>query len=191
MANSGTYNRTKIHFSEGSAAATPDATEVVIYAKSDGKMYSKDDAGTETLMSSGPASAAVFVGVKAYNAAGQSVTDAVLALDSEDFDSDGFHDGGGANPSRLTVPTGKDGKYIAQAGSFVDGAARLEIRVNGSNVRGGTGQSLAAAGFAQAHVTLNLVATDYVEVYGLAGVSRTYGAAGAANQTTLSLVKVG
>jgi hypothetical protein len=55
MANAGTYNHTKEHFAEGSAAATPDASEVVIYAKADGLMYSKDDAGTETLMSSGVA----------------------------------------------------------------------------------------------------------------------------------------
>jgi hypothetical protein len=53
MANSATYNRTKIHFAEGAAAATPDAAEVVTYAKADGLMYSKDDAGVETLMSGG------------------------------------------------------------------------------------------------------------------------------------------
>jgi hypothetical protein len=53
MANSATYNRTLIHFAEGAAAATPDAGEVVTYAKTDGLLYSKDDAGTETLMSGG------------------------------------------------------------------------------------------------------------------------------------------
>lgn len=43
----------KIPFQEAAAPSTPAATKVVIYAKSDGLMYSKDDAGTETLMSSG------------------------------------------------------------------------------------------------------------------------------------------
>jgi hypothetical protein len=57
MANSGTYNRTKVHWAEGAAAATPDAGEVVVYAKADGLMYSKDDAGAETLMSGGSAGA--------------------------------------------------------------------------------------------------------------------------------------
>lgn len=42
---------TKITFDEGAAASTPAAADVVIYAKSDGLMYSKDDAGVETLMS--------------------------------------------------------------------------------------------------------------------------------------------
>jgi hypothetical protein len=40
-------------FEEGAAPATPAAGEVVIYAKADGLMYSKDDAGVETQMSGG------------------------------------------------------------------------------------------------------------------------------------------
>lgn len=51
MANSATYNYTKIHFAEGSAPSTPDSGEVVIYAKSDGRMYLKDDTGAEVAMS--------------------------------------------------------------------------------------------------------------------------------------------
>jgi hypothetical protein len=47
---------TKLAFVEGAAAATPAASRAVIYAKADGLMYSKDDAGVETLMSSGSAS---------------------------------------------------------------------------------------------------------------------------------------
>lgn len=44
------------YFTEQSAPSTPDAGKVVIYPKADGLMYSKDDAGTETLMSSGSGS---------------------------------------------------------------------------------------------------------------------------------------
>lgn len=40
-------------FSEGAAPSTPSASQVKIYAKADGLMYSKDDAGAETLMSGG------------------------------------------------------------------------------------------------------------------------------------------
>lgn len=43
----------KIPFVEAAAPATPAAGRVTIYSKIDGLMYSKDDAGTETLMSSG------------------------------------------------------------------------------------------------------------------------------------------
>lgn len=44
-------DQTYIDFTEGAAPSTPAASTVVIYAKSDGLMYSKDDAGTESLMS--------------------------------------------------------------------------------------------------------------------------------------------
>lgn len=44
---------TKLTFVEGAAASTPAASRAVIYSKADGLMYSKDDAGVETLMSSG------------------------------------------------------------------------------------------------------------------------------------------
>lgn len=44
---------TLIKYVEGAAASTPAASRVVTYAKADGLMYSKDDAGTETLMSGG------------------------------------------------------------------------------------------------------------------------------------------
>ena len=43
----------KLLMTEGAAPATPAAGKVYQYAKADGLMYSKDDAGTETLMSSG------------------------------------------------------------------------------------------------------------------------------------------
>lgn len=39
--------------SEGGSTATPAAGNVTVYAKADGLLYSKDDAGTETLVSGG------------------------------------------------------------------------------------------------------------------------------------------
>lgn len=44
---------------EAAAPGTPASGKVVTYAKTDGKMYSKDDAGVETLMSAGAGSAAL------------------------------------------------------------------------------------------------------------------------------------
>lgn len=46
----------KVTYDEGSAPSTPAANKVVTYAKADGLMYSKDDAGVETLMSGGSGS---------------------------------------------------------------------------------------------------------------------------------------
>lgn len=49
----------KITYVEAAAPSTPAGSRVVVYAKADGLMYSKDDAGTETLMSSGASSGSV------------------------------------------------------------------------------------------------------------------------------------
>ena len=43
----------EINLPEGAAASTPPAGVVTLYAKSDGKLYSKDDAGTETALGGG------------------------------------------------------------------------------------------------------------------------------------------
>lgn len=48
---------TQIDFDEGAAPATPAAADVRLYAKADGLLYSKDDAGNETLVSSGASAA--------------------------------------------------------------------------------------------------------------------------------------
>lgn len=95
MANIETTGFAKLNLAEGAAPATPSASTVVIYAKADGLLYSKDDAGTETLMSSG--------------AAGPVATDAI-------WDAKGdLAVGTGANTaSKLTL--GTDG-YVLTADS--------------------------------------------------------------------------
>jgi hypothetical protein len=58
----------QVVFDEVSAPSTPASAKVTIYAKADGLMYSKDDAGTETLMSGGAP------GMSSFNLAGDSGT---------------------------------------------------------------------------------------------------------------------
>ena len=43
--------------SEGGSTATPAAGRVTVYAKADGLLYQKDDAGAETLLAGGSAGA--------------------------------------------------------------------------------------------------------------------------------------
>ncbi len=90
---------TKLPFVEGSAPATPAASRVVIYAKSDGLMYSKDDAGAETVMSGGGSS-----DLDAIIAAssGQDIADALAGAAAPDagnvFATIADITGGGAGP---------------------------------------------------------------------------------------------
>lgn len=46
-------DQASVTYTEGAAPSTPASGKVITYAKTDGLMYSKDDAGTETLMSGG------------------------------------------------------------------------------------------------------------------------------------------
>jgi len=106
MANSGTYNHTKIHFAEGSAPATPDTGEWVIYAKTTG-MFVKDDAGVEygPFGDASAAAAHIADATDAHDASAISVLDtggnftgtdveAVLAELQDNID--GLSGGGGA-----------------------------------------------------------------------------------------------
>lgn len=59
---------------------------------------------------------AAFVGAKVYNSANVALgtaADTLITFDSEEYDTDAFHDPG-TNPGRLTIPSGLDGKYRAQ-----------------------------------------------------------------------------
>lgn len=65
--------------SEGAAPSTPATATVAMYAKTDGRMYSKDDAGLEYLLSGGLAG---WKSVKEYGATGDGSTDDRSALNS-------------------------------------------------------------------------------------------------------------
>lgn len=57
------------------------------------------------------------VGARAYRTTNQTISNDVtttITLDSEDFDTDGFHSTS-ANTERLTIPSGKDGLYLVSA----------------------------------------------------------------------------
>lgn len=105
----------KLLMTEVSAPSTPASGKVYIYAKADGLMYSKDDAGVETLMSGGAGSGtAATVGCRVYASSSLSLnnaSDTLLTFDSERFDTNTFHDTS-SNTGRLTVPSGKAGKYL-------------------------------------------------------------------------------
>lgn len=70
----------KVILAEGAAPATPDAGYVKIYAKSDGLVYGKDDAGTETMLSNdataGDLAAHLADTADAHDASAISVADA-------------------------------------------------------------------------------------------------------------------
>lgn len=115
-------------------------------------------------------------GVRCTDASTQSIShnsDTAINFDTEDFDTDTFHDTV-TNNTRLTIPSGKDGKYLILGGFEVQtldasDEFRASIRLNGTT-------KLAAQGSAQGNnsslvdtgivvsTIYDLVATDYVEL---------------------------
>jgi len=119
-----------------------------------------------------PASGSTFVGVKLSKSAAQSLsnnTGTKITWDTEDYDTDAFHSTS-SNTSRITVPSGKAGKYrITATGSFANSATGqryLAFYKNGtmilvfSRLGGFSSFDTAACGT----IDVNLSVGDYIEL---------------------------
>jgi len=114
-----------------------------------------------------------FVGCSLTKTAGQSVANNTLTTitwDSETFDTDGFHDNV-TNNSRITIPSGKAGKYLFIAIINWNNSATgyREVRIT----KNGTAQAYAnfaatPSGEAASimHTILNMSVGDYVDLRG-------------------------
>jgi len=141
-----------------------------------------------------PAEFVEFNGVLAKQTSGVSVTTslAALAFQAEEFDTNTFHDIS-TNNSRLTVPTGKGGKY--QINGSIHFASNLvtmiQIRKNGATALAqgsGTGISASNAG-ASVAIVVDLAAGDYVEL--LAAIGTGSVSTSGDQRTNFSMFRVG
>jgi hypothetical protein len=142
------------------------------------------------------------IGAKAYNSTTQSVPDNTttpVALNTEEYDTDGFHDNS-TNNSRFTIPAGLSGTYKLTGGTTYDtntsGIRYGWWRKNGStDLRGETIVKPDSNGCSvNIEATVALVAGDYVEFVthhtGSSG-ARTIGhASGAAAQSWASITRL-
>jgi len=128
----------------------------------------------------GAAGGAAFVGCSITKTAGQATTDGVftaITWDSENFDSDAFHDNV-TNNSRITIPSGLGGKYLFSyfvndaAPSYPAGALmQVALYKNGSSIAQTVTLFQGGVYFPQtATFLLEAVATDYFEIF----VNRDY-----------------
>ena len=130
-----------------------------------------DSAETTGLKWVAPA-APSFVGAFVYNNAAQSIaneTSTIVLFNSESYDTDAFHSTV-TNTGRLTVPTGKGGKYLVGGQIFYSanstGKRNINVRKNGSGGFFGTVVPTAATGgtVLETTVLVDLAANDYVEL---------------------------
>lgn len=121
-----------------------------------------------------PAEFVEFNGVAVHQNAGTTVNTSIaaVAFQTEDFDTDVFHDNT-TNNSRLTVPSGKAGKYHVN-GSIHFGSGTLtmiQIRKNGStSIAQAVGPSVNASNTgASVSAIVDLAVGDYIELFAIIG----------------------
>jgi hypothetical protein len=160
----------KVKYAEGAAPATPASGQVVSYAKADGLLYSKDDAGVETVMSGG--ASAGFMGCFAYHSTTQAFNDATLttiSLDSELYDTSAFHDPATNSGARIVAPV--TGYYRIFGGIWyatLTGTNYLLLEKNSSGVyiRGGAKNENGGTSGVSHSTTALLTAGDYITMVG-------------------------
>ena len=112
-----------------------------------------------------------FVGANVYKSSATTIGNATwtnVPYEAENFDTTSFHDNS-TNNTRMTIPTGKDGKYLVTANlSFDSNASGIRasmIRKNGADYTKGVWiGAFSESASLVASATLDLVAGDYVEM---------------------------
>ncbi len=139
-----------------------------------------------------------FVGARVYHNAGQAVANnspLALALNTERYDTDGFHDTATNNP-RLTIPSGLGGYYHIFGHGQLDNTGGaggyLAIRLNGVTFIVAQSFANQATPYANVSTDWALAAGDYVELvaYQNSGAARNVVAL-AAYSPEFGLRKVG
>ena len=137
-----------------------------------GTVLTADSAEATGLKWATPAAASSFVGAKVYKSAAQSIPNATwttLTFDSESFDTDAFHDNS-TNNSRITIPSGKAGKYAVQWqtvwASNATGGRNTRLLKNGTNTAYGTWMNALSGDPTSTNnnALLNLAVGDYLEL---------------------------
>jgi len=154
---------------ESAAPSTPATGYVAVYAKADGLVYSKDDAGTESLVS------LPKIRFSAYSSTSPSITSGVFAklpANTEEFDIGAMYDA--ATNYRFT-PTVAGYYFFNVQITFnaASGMTRMLLALykNGAAFKYGDDVVPFSATQGSAQVTALIYCngtTDYVEAYGLA-----------------------
>jgi hypothetical protein len=117
--------------------------------------------------------ASAFVGVSLYSTTGTTANNGVgtaITWNSEDFDTDSFHSTS-TNTSRITIPTGKGGKYYVTGlvntnDNSTTGSRNINLYKNGGLVKTiAFIQGSTVYPSLHGSIVISLAAGDYIELY--------------------------
>ena len=151
--------------------ATAADTPARLAVGTNGQLLTADSTAATGLAWTTVSASPSFVGASVTKSAAQSIsnnTTTVLTWDGEQFDTNTFHDNS-TNNSRMTIPSGKAGKYavnstIRWVGSS-SGRRKIFIYKNGSEALVVESGASIDATSSQIYFVLNLAVSDYVEIY--------------------------
>jgi hypothetical protein len=142
-----------------------------------GQLLTADSTTATGLKWSTVSTSPTFVGASAYVSGTQSLASGTLTtidFANENFDTDNFHSTS-SNTSRMTIPTGKGGKYLVTGTLGADSvpAFYTRINVNGNAVTGSSYGYYNVAGTGDANINrmqvsfgviVDVAAADYIQL---------------------------
>lgn len=152
-------------------SATGADTPARLAVGTNGQVLTADSSTATGLKWATAASGSSFSGCFVYGTANQTVSNTtvtVIPFAAENFDTDGFHSTT-TNNSRVTIPTGKSGKYLVIArGTFAQnntGFRQTRVLKNGTAVQINVEPTNTITDVqSNASYILDLVAGDYLEI---------------------------
>ena len=155
-----------------------DASLVDLKGGTSGQVLAKNSNTDMDFTWTTPASGATFAGVGLYRTANQNLTSPAYTMiqwNAEEFDTNSFHDNA-TNNTRITIPTGKGGKYLVTAqvtiSSAVTSGSRFIVLYKNGSFYGSNYYAASASYYAGGGqdfslnfaVTVTLAAADYIEI---------------------------